>query len=644
MKLRADAFPKIIIEIPDSESLWFAGDELLRYARIMFGKDLRFSENSVFAIGLDPDDKALGAEGYRVRIGPAAIRVSGGSPLGALYGVYSFLRDFCGCCFAAPGANGEFVPEVGELRLPEAEVCRNPLLSYRGMQFTERFPWQQMIDAFDWMAKNGFNYVMYLPLENIALGDLKAVDPNTGAVIDYGQGRYNNAQFREHLLPEIRKRGLRLDMSHHNLLGAWLPPARYFEDHPEWYPLIDGRRQARSPQLAICSSNREAVNEIIKNVKTFLRENPEVEVVGVIPQDGYGACCRCDNCATLDDPEDALPTTQTYRSPEGENRLVSNRYALFLNQVAEGVTDEFADVRIGAAFYVDLQWPPRRVKLHKNILPHVAMYWRCGAHRLERGAGCRINDFFRGILAQWAEAKPHDFILYEYYMGMNAQSSLPYPVARVITEEWPALRELGVQGATLQTNPLNYRIYGVNYLAFAAAAWNEEVDYGAVLDYWLKGMFGAAAPGIRPIFEALDRAMSKVDAGTEHDCLKYVPPAVGHILPNANNIAFFMDELTPACIDERVDEARRLAACDRERAQVEEFAAAAGYWELAAEYFRLRQRALAPDFPGFTDSEMKDFRAKWKKLEDHRLTMADTGWARMSGPIKLPSNIKRRGE
>lgn len=644
MKITADDFPLIVLDSPAHETMRFARDELLKYARAMLGEPLRFSAKTTLHLGVDAGDAALGEEGYRIAVGADAMRVSGGSPLGTLYGVYGLLRDFCGCRFAAPGPNGEHVPRLAALNLPEANVVKRPRLWYRGMQFTERYPWESMLAAFDWMAKNGFNYIMYLPLAPDMVASLRTTDPHTGEVRDYGDTVYTEAEFRENLLPAIRRRGLKLDMNHHNLLGVWLPPCKYFKDHPEWYPLIDGQRRANAPQLAVCSSNPEAIAEIVKNIKAFLRRNPEVKIVGVIPQDGWGPGCQCAACARLDHPGDVPPSRQTHRSPEGENRLLSNRYAKLLNAVAAALAGEFPGVKVGGAYYIDLQWPPRRVRLHAGILPMVAMYWRCGAHPLARGTPCRINGFFRGLIEQWAAAKPRSFILYEYYMGMNSQSALPYPMARVIIEEWPELIALGVQGATLQTNPLNYRVYGLNYLAFAAAAWNDHADYDEVLDYWLQGMFGAAAAALRPVFEGLGRAARKIAAGAAHPSLQYVPPAEGHLLPNAHNIAYFLDELTPALIDQCVAEAGRLCVNDRELAQVAEFAAAAQYWKLAADYFRMRLRVLAPDCPGLTDAEFQEFRAQYQRMENQRQAIAASGWSRRAAIIKPPENIKRRPE
>ncbi len=639
MHLKPQTFPRVVIEDGGGEPLAFARDELAAYAGRLLGGVPAVEACRQLRIGIEAGDPALGEDGYRIRIGADAIRISGGSPRGALYGVYGFLKECCGCCFAAPGKNGEFVPRVHALRLPETEIVRKPRLWYRGLQFTERVPWPAMVAAVDWMAKNGLNTVMILPLGDGVGDDLTTFDPATGEVRGVGAKVYSTAEFRRHLLPHIRRRGLTVDMNHHNLLGIWLPPGRYFAAHPDWYPLIDGARRPNAPQVAICTSNRAAVDELIRNIRDYLRRNPEVGILGVVPQDGRGPGCQCAACARLDDPADLAPPAVSHRVPEGENRRLSHRYALLLNRVAEALADEFPKVRIVGSHYVDLQWPPRRVALHRHVLPMLAIYWRCGAHRLARGSACRMNDVFRELLEQWAAAKPRDFILYEYYMGMNAQASLPYPMARVIAEEWPDLIQLGVQGATIQSHPYNCRIYGLNYLVFAASAWADRADVAAVLDYWLKGMFGAAAPAIRPVFEALERAAARIAAGAEHPCLRAVPPAVGHLLPNARNIVYFIETLTPAWIEACVARARGLCADPREREQVEEFAAAVRYWIAAADWYRWQQRTWQPEFSGFTDADLGEVRACADRLEQAKQPLHGTGWLRPARPVTAPAAL-----
>ena len=408
------------------------------------------------------------------------------------------------------------------------------------------------------MAKNGFNYVMYRPApESYNSQGTVDLDPETKRPV-WPPGRvfrYSKRWFDQELRPAIRKRGLKLDMNHHNL-SYWVPPSRHFEEHPEWYAEIDGERGKRFSQLSLCLTNDEPVDALIESVRKYLRENPEVKVVGVIPEDGVGMC-QCKKCVAADpDPKEA------FRKPDYtvENRSKSKRYHTLLNKVASAIAEEFPDVTVGGAAYVDLLWPARDLKFEPNTTVWVALYWRDGARPVCADSPTPINRRFYGILRQWKQVFPGRLIVYEYYMGMGAQRTLPYPMSRIICKDWPHLKKAGVEGATIQCWTHNHSVYALNNLVFAACGWSDDVDHDAVLDDYLLGAFGSAGEAVRPIFAGMCDAVDKMAEG---DTI---------LQPNGDNIRYFLNEVGRETIHQALDNARAQAANDRERRQVRKLA------------------------------------------------------------------------
>ncbi|GEM_PF-1038089 len=579
----------------------FARQELERYLERMLGASKTDPARRV-ALSVDPDTPG-GDEAFAIRVTGDRAEIKGGGPAGVLYGAYAFLREHGGCQFSGLPPDGEYVPSLSRLDVPEGERARRPALWYRGMQLTRNEGADLMIRRADWMAKNGMNYVMFRPLpDTLTVASGYAVDPATGELRVRAKGaQYTNAWFRKHLVPEVLKRGLKLDMNHHNLL-SWLPPERYFDEHPEWFALRDGERRRDPWQLCICTGNADAVAELSANVRRYLAENPEVGIVGVVPEDGYGMC-QCDACRAMDeDPEAALRRHplrdpghwDDFKRPEGENRSLSARYARLVNAVARDVRRDFPNVHVGYGAYVDLQWPARHVRLEDNVVPWVAMYWRCGAHPLGERS-CALNRFFFDVLKQWQQAHTGKFILYEYYMGMGAQRGLPYPQAPLICREWPELKHAGVQGATLQSAGESHEAYGLNYLAFARSGWEEEVQYPALRDAYLQGMFGAAAPALRPVYERFDEIVRHIAEGRFKDSpfLHYRPTQRGCLQPNGRNVGLFLEQAGVQEIERCIRDARGRASNDREQRQVEAFAAAVEYWQRAAAAFAAEAQAQA---------------------------------------------------
>jgi len=560
--------PAVVCDRSPSPPMEMAAAELRRYLGRILGVELpqqpAGSPGPAIRLAVQPDAE-LGDEGYQLAAEGKVCRITGGGPLGLLYGAYEFLYR-CGCRFSDLGPDGEFVPRKAAIELDPGPVRMKPKLWYRGLQFSHREDAELSRRRIDWMAKNGLNYVMYHPAWEDPAKE-PAQPPKESATL-------TKSWFDRELRPEIRKRGMKLDMNHHNFL-YWLPTSRYRAEHPEWYALVDGKRGRELSQLCICTTNTEAVRTLIENVKTYLRENPEVKIVGVIPQDGVGLC-QCEKCLAADaDPQEA------FRRPNYsvENRAKSSRYHRMLREVALGVGREFHHVLVGGAAYVDLLWPARDVVLPENTTMWVALYWRDGCRPMIPGNTSEKNQHFIDILGRWKTAYRGRLIVYEYYMGMSAQRTLPYPMWEVICADWPYLKKLGVEGATIQSWSGNHSTYVLNHLAFARSGWNDEVDPRQVLDDYLLGAYGAAGEAVRPVFESLLRAMRAWAAG----------PTM--LMPNAENVRTFLAPESRPAIEQALATARAAAADDRERRQVERLAAAVRYWEMAADVFELRSQA-----------------------------------------------------
>jgi hypothetical protein len=296
---------------------------------------------------------------------------------------------------------------------------------------------------------------------------------------------------------------------------------------------------------------------------------------------------------------DAFRTDFAYKVPEAENKSKSLRYARLVNRVAREIRDEFPGVLVGHATYIDIQWPPRGIQLEPNVVSWVAVYWRDAAHPLAADSASPINFFFFDILRQWKDTQPGRLIAYEYYMGMEVQKSLPYPMSEVICRDWPNLKKLGVEGATIQSWSANHNSYGLNNLAFARNGWEDRVDHEALLNDYLAGMFGSAAAEIKPLFVKMIAALKRVETegpGVSPWLEGYDAKTTGGItggsfLPDAYTIVYLLEQVGQKFLDGALQRAKEKAANDRERRSVANLAAMAVYWRMAAGALSLDLRA-----------------------------------------------------
>jgi hypothetical protein len=170
----------------------------------------------------------------------------------------------------------------------------------------------------------------------------------------------------------------------------------------------------------------------------------------------------------------------------------------------------------------------------------------------------------------------------------------------VICREWPRIRqELGIRGATVQSREDSHNTYALNYLAFARCGWEEHLDYQALKDEFLQGMFGAAADVARPVYDLLDRqARALEEKGSDSFFVKPVPPAVGCLLPNARNVGFLLEPLDGAQAMARIEQALRTTAAAREQRQLKDFLDALRYWIMMRDFFRTAYEITAADERG----------------------------------------------
>lgn len=581
-RISRDNPPVVTCDADAPEPMRFAQTELRRYLGQILAIELPASiagaSSPQIQLRLSPNAD-VSEEGFEFRGEGNVLCITGRSPLGVVFGTYEFLRRFGGCRFSDLGPDGEYVPRRDQLMLEGGPIKINPKLWYRGEQFVPEENWNLSRQRLDWMAKNGLNFVMYCPAhqEKPTVGAEPAAPGSRGTAsqrISAAPAQLTKEEFDRELLPELRKRGLKLDMNLHNLL-YWLPPGRYLAEHPEWYALMNGKRGGQFTQLCLCTTNREGVATLIKNVKNYLHDNPDVEIVGVIPEDGFGMC-QCERCVATDaDPQAAFNHGGVY----GENRSKAARYHRLLNEVAHAIGNEFPHVKVGGAAYVDLMWPASDVRLAQNTTIWLALYWRDYCRPLIPGKTSSLNQRFIQAIQEWKQNYTGKLLTYEYTMGRARQTTLPHPIWEVLCRDWPALKALGVEGATLQCWSLEHSAYALNNLAFARAGWQEEIDPDQLLDDYLLGAFGSVKDKIRPVFKALASRVRQRAASPDD------------LLPEADNVRFFVDEDSRRVFHEALASAQRDVANDRERRQVEKLSAAVRYWELSAELFELRADA-----------------------------------------------------
>ena len=431
--------------------------------------------------GADVDLAQLGDEGFVIRTAPPHLIIAGGRQRGTMYGVYTFLEDHLGCRWFSSKVSR--IPRLERIELGAINERQVPVLEYREPFSADAF------DA-DWAARNRMNSA-----------SARLTAEQGGKIIYY---------------PFV-----------HSFYGL-IPPDKYFPQHPEWFSEVGGKRTHDGAQL--CLTNEALVQEAIKNVKAWIKDHPDANIISV-SQNDTGGWCTCDKCRALE---------------QQEGGVHSAPIVYFVNRVAEAIADEYPNVAIDTLAYSYSRQPPRTLKPRPNVIIRLCSIECCFSHPLATDDYGQ-NVSFRDDIQGWFKLTKRIYI-WDYVCDF-ANYIMPWPNLRVLGPNIKFFVDHGVRGIFEEGcyNTLGGDMAELKAYVMAKCLWNPNYDVEKAVSEFIAAYYGPAA---RPIREYLDLLHDKVEQDHIH-----IQIWTG---PNA-------PYLTPEIIaraDQLFDEAERLAAND----------------------------------------------------------------------------------
>lgn len=364
-------------------------------------------------------------EGFTYRTVGKDLLIYGGAQRGSMYGVFSFLEYELGVKWLTPKCT--VVPSMQKYALPRLERSEKPALAlrYDGHFAVEREP--------VWSAHNKEN-MKWNPTQN-----------------DYGNiEAYWNA----------------------HTMGQLLPSGEFFEKHPEYFSLRDGKR---IPNGQLCLSNPEVLEICKIRLADVMRKNPLFRIYSLSQNDNF-SFCQCQKCTAI---------AEQYG---GQSGLM----VWFVNQVADAVRDEFPDKFVGTFAYQYTRQPPKGIVPRNNVVIRLCSIECCFAHPLT--AGCPQNQAFMNDMERWAEIAPHLFI-WDYIVDY-AQYISPWPNFQVLGPNIEAFRKnkaIGIyEEAQYQSNGAEFE--EMKAWVTTKLLWNPLLDTDSLVKVFIDGYYGKAAP------------------------------------------------------------------------------------------------------------------------------------------------------
>ncbi|MBN1362417.1 MAG: DUF4838 domain-containing protein [Sedimentisphaerales bacterium] len=253
-----------------------------------------------------------------------------------------------------------------------------------------------------------------------------------------------------------------------------IPPGTYFESHPEWFSEIDGKRTTERVQL--CLTNEAMRAELVANLKQRLRENPDATIASVSQNDWRGDC-QCAKCKAIEEEEG---------SPAG-------LMLRFVNAVAAEIEDEFPHVAISTLAYQYTRKPPRHVKPRPNVIVRLCSI-ECS---FSKPLADERNSAFRDDIIGWSKICDRLYV-WDYTTNFR-HHIMPHPNLRVLGPNVKFFADHNVKGVFEQgaytTN--GAEMAELRAWVLAKLLWDPSRDGQALIDEFIEGYYGPAAPHIK---------------------------------------------------------------------------------------------------------------------------------------------------
>ncbi len=303
-----------------------------------------------------------------------------------------------------------------------------------------------------------------------------------------------------------------------------MPPDKYFESHPEYFSLVNGKR-VRDKQL--CLTNPDATRLIIQNLRERIAKEPQIPYWSISQMDWAGSC-ECPNCRALNEREG---------TPMGS--LLE-----FINTIAA----EFPDHIIATLAYQYTRKPPKSL----HALPNVGI--QLCTLELNRSRSFEIDDrpdsvAFRDDLGRWTGIS-RNLVIWDYTIQF-ANLVSPFPNLRVLQPNLRHLASHHVMGVYSQANrEIGGEFAELRGYLLAKLMWDPNDNVSARMDDFLDGYYGPAGRPIRRYIDLMHDALEKSGADLK---------IFGH--PRDHRDGYLSSDLI-AEYDRLFDEAERLVAGD----------------------------------------------------------------------------------
>lgn len=394
---------------------------------------------------------ALGADGIVIKSVGKDLILAGGRPRGTLYATYQFLENEAGCRWWTPTESR--IPSRATLSIAPQNVAYVPPFRYRE------------------------HYTTAVQADPVFATKMRQNGHHQGQKEDWG-GHYRMLGFvHTFSLPEL------------------LPVEKYFKDHPEWFSDPDngsrpGTKTSRMPapqSTDPCYSSPGVLEEVTRNALQWISQNRDAGYISISQNDSTDGYCR-DGAALELIKQEGSPSAPLLK---------------FVNAVAAKIHEQYPDFQVETLAYNYSEMPPKTIRPAKNVVMRLAPISSDFGHPFDSD----WNKVTREKVKAWSKISPQLFI-WNYVTNFYG-NVLPHPNWDGLAPDLRFFAENKVTGIFEQgdnyTNGVGDFVQLRAWL-MAKLMWNPYQDQNKLIDEFMEGYYGAAAPLLRRYIDGVQAA------------------------------------------------------------------------------------------------------------------------------------------
>lgn len=395
-------------------------------------------------------------DGYKLEIKPEGIYIVGKTDDATRNGIYDFLETHLECMYVSP--ENTYVPLCPTVKLALEEKTVNPTITWRKVYQYESVQngWYERLKMNGTIVKEGENSI---ELYN-----------------EWGTWCHSSFEF--------------------------VPPEKYFDEHPEYYAKFLGKRRyqfnvlGRTFPTHLCYTNEEvyqiAEAELVKRIEA----NPEVKFWDFSIMDTYFATCRCKECKKF--------------NKEAGSEM--GTLLAFLNRLADAIKDDYPDVYLSTLAYQRVKNPPKNMKCAPNLCINVCAFPGTQSYPYSTEGGIKASREFAERVVEWG--KICDNILVWDYVVNFTHLKLPFPNFEFQKENLEFYLENNIRFVFHQGSrePMDENAEMRTYL-LSRQLWDKDVDLLALAKKYVAVVYGDAAGLVEEYMDTANAAM--IESGAD---------------------------------------------------------------------------------------------------------------------------------